>query len=145
MSAFGIILPIKEGVLCHGGIRKPDSKTSSKTISLLEWPSLSGETTAITPKVSQFGPQTGLSYHAGCLINGGNILLLVGGWDGKRRTNKVYALDLIQRCWLPMKELLEKSGTDTPSGLTSHTVTPINDNKHGELFVSSFALYHYLP
>ena len=127
MSAFGVMVPIKEGILCHGGIQKPDSKNSLNTVSFLNWTCLFDGPKYVNPQVSQFGPDTGLSHHAGCLIHGGNILLIVGGWDGKRRTNKVYALDLQELCWLPMKELLEKSGTDTPSGLTSHTATPIND------------------
>ena len=126
MSAFGVTLPIKNGILCHGGIQKPDSKKSIDSTSILNWSSLS-VFESFQPQVSQFGPDTGLSHHAGCLIHGGNILLLVGGWDGRKRTNKVYALDLVERSWLPMRELLEKSGTDTPSGLTSHTVTPINN------------------
>ena len=128
MSAFGVMLPIKDGIFCHGGIQKPDSKKSLNSTSVIAWESLSGTSKSMTPRVSQFGPDTGLSYHAGCLIHGGDVLLLIGGWDGKKRTNKVYALDLVEECWLPMKELLEKSGMDTPAGLTSHTVTPINDN-----------------
>ena len=126
MSAFGVMIPMKDGILCHGGIKKPDSKNSLDSLSILNWTSLYNNV-SITPQVLQFGPDTGLSHHAGCLIHGGDIFLLIGGWDGKRRTNKVYALDLVEKCWLPMKELLEKSGTDTPSGLTSHTVTPVND------------------
>ena len=126
MSAFGVMLPIKDGILCHGGIRKPDSKTSIDGISILNWPDLC-ETKSFQPEKPEFGPDTGLSHHAGCLLYGGHILLLVGGWDGRKRTNKVFALDLVKNCWIPLKEQLEKSGTDTPAGLTSHTVTPINN------------------
>ena len=126
MSAFGVTLPIKDGMLCHGGIQKPDCKSPMNSLSIINW-SLLTNSQFVTPQISQFGPDTGLSHHSGCLIHGGDVFLLVGGWDGRKRTNKVYALDLVEKSWLPMKELLEKSGTDTPSGLTSHTVTPIND------------------
>ena len=81
MSAFGVMVPIKEGILCHGGIQKPDSKNSLNTVSVLNWTSLFDGPKYVNPQVSQFGPDTGLSHHTGCLIHGGNILLLVGGWD----------------------------------------------------------------
>ena len=128
MSAFGVTLPTKGGIVCHGGIKKPDSKVALKTVSILKSLGASQIVKIIQPKVPQFGPETGLSHHAGCLLSSGDVLLLVGGWDGRKRTNRVYAFDLVEQCWLPMTELLEKSGTDSPSGLTSHTVTLINDN-----------------
>ena len=126
MSAFGVMIPTKDGILCHGGIQIPDSKKSMSSSSIICWSDLA-VVKSLNPQKPEFGPDTGLSHHAGCLLYGGHIFLLVGGWDGRKRTNKVYALDLVKNSWLPMTELQDKSGTGTPAGLTSHTVTPINN------------------
>jgi hypothetical protein len=130
MTAFGVIIPTKDGLLCHGGINLPDSRYALKTVSLLNWSSLSNDNDpvkSITPQGFKNGPPTGLSHHAGCLLHDGDVVLLIGGKNGSRRTNKVYALDLVRKRWIPMQECLERSGKDTPEGLTGHTATRIND------------------
>ena len=132
MVAHGVMVPIRDGVLCHGGIKTPGSKTPLKTVSLLQWTGLNDtnekdSVKLITPQGFRHGPSTGLSHHAGCLIHGGDVLIIVGGTDGRKMYNKVYALDLIEKRWLPMQECTERSGKDTPSGLTSHSVTAVND------------------
>ena len=94
MVAHGVMVPIRDGVLCHGGIKTPGSKTPLKTVSLLQWTGLNDNNEKdsvklITPQGFRHGPSTGLSHHAGCLIHGGDVLIIVGGTDGRKMYNKV--------------------------------------------------------
>jgi hypothetical protein len=59
-----------------------------------------------------------LSHHS-CVTIDNRYLLLIGGWDGKNRTSKVFAFDTVDKRWLyPTVE-----GFPSDAGLSSHTAT----------------------
>lgn len=65
-----------------------------------------------------------LSHHA-CVTIGDRYLLLIGGWDGKARTSKVFVFDTLECKWLyPSAE-----GFPSDAGLSSHTATLLNNGK----------------
>jgi hypothetical protein len=56
------------------------------------------------------------------------ILILVGGWNGKKRSNSVHAFDLKDKKWIGLKEWTGgRQRVPPPVGLSSHTATAIND------------------
>lgn len=65
-----------------------------------------------------------LSHHA-CVTINNRYLLLIGGWDGKNRTSKLYAFDTVDKKWLyPVT-----NGFPSDAGLSSHTATLLNNGK----------------
>jgi hypothetical protein len=111
------------GILVHGGVAKASSQRPLSTLILLPVESNYGSEVFLSDQ----GPN--LSHHGSCIVRsrGRDILLLVGGWTGSVRTNKVFAFDLEQRVWLTVQEDLKGAGrVDPPVGLSGHTVTSIN-------------------
>jgi hypothetical protein len=61
-------------------------------------------------------------------LNKEEILILVGGWNGKKRSNSVHAFDLKDEKWIGLKEWTGgRHRVPPPVGLSSHTATAIND------------------
>ena len=63
-----------------------------------------------------------LSHHTGNIVR--NILVLVGGWDGKNRSSTVHAFNLQTKKWIKMDQEEERS--NPPFGLSGHSTTMIN-------------------
>ena len=76
----------KEKLLVHGGLA---SSKSPPLNSLLAWSPSENKVEELQMKTR--GPA--LSHHAAALIND-DLLLLVGGWDGKTRCSKVFSFQL---------------------------------------------------
>ena len=57
------------------------------------------------------------------------MLILIGGWTGKKRSNTVHAFDVVKKGWISLKEWPDgKNRVQPPVGLSNHTATAINDN-----------------
>ena len=118
---------IDHGLLLHGGVPTATSGKPSNSLFLL-------------PKTSEFkevqlldnqGPH--LSHHQSCIAKFGieshETLILVGGWNGRTRSSKIFAFDLVTKSWSDLKE--NSKGhyrVDPPVGLSGHTANLINSS-----------------
>ena len=61
-------------------------------------------------------------------VKNGEVLILVGGWNGRKRSNSVHAFNLTDQKWICVKEWAGGRGrVPPPVGLSGHTATVIND------------------
>ena len=61
-------------------------------------------------------------------VKNGEVLILVGGWNGRKRSNSVHAFNLTDQKWICVKEWAGGRGrVPPPVGLSGHTATAIND------------------
>ncbi len=138
MTAFGATAYWKEhGLILHGGVGSPSSSKPlpGRVLEVLPFENLSSNSN-VTKSLNSPGEAPfdhGLSHHAACVLpsalKGHAVLLLVGGWTGRIRSNAVHAFDLQDSQWLPLVEEKSAPGrTDPPVGLSSHTATTINKN-----------------
>ena len=72
-----------------------------------------------------------LSHHAGAVLPAplDHLLVVVGGWDGRRRTSDVRLYSLKDQKWIKLKETppsMDDSRYNAPVGLSNHTVDVIN-------------------
>jgi len=74
-------------------------------------------------KTKSQGPSR--SHHT-CVALNDVLICIVGGWDGKKRTNDVWLFDVRKSEWT---ELKPEPKSDPPAGLSSHTCTLMNDNQ----------------
>ncbi|XP_061181620.1 kelch domain-containing protein 9-like [Saccostrea echinata] len=101
----------------HGGVESMDSKTPSNRLYQLS--SSEGAWTELS-----FPGSPSLSHHAAVDIND-RYIILIGGWNGKSRSSKIYAFDTEKQQWT------EPTVTGFPEdgGLSSHTATVLNSGK----------------
>lgn len=64
--------------------------------------------------------------HHKCVMMNSKWACLIGGWDGKRRTTEVWALNMDNFEW---KLLTANSSNVPPAGLSSHTCTTVTSNE----------------
>ena len=108
---------VKEGMLVHGGINKVECK---KPLNNLYFFSFESEIWSdITTEKSPL-----LSHHA-CVVLDNRWLVLVGGWDGRRRRSDINVYDSVKREWVSCKT----NGFPDGSGLSSHSATLLENGK----------------
>ena len=61
-----------------------------------------------------------VSHHAATVIRG-RFILIIGGWNGRKRCADVFCFDIVEQFWRHIPE----SG-DVPVGLSSHTATLVS-------------------
>lgn len=104
----------------HGGVETKDGKTPSNKLYLL-----SGSGGSWTEQSHPGSPS--LSHHTAVAL-GDRYIILIGGWNGKARSSKVYAFDTEKQLWTePTVEGFPEDG-----GLSSHTSTPLSS---GEILI----------
>ena len=115
----------KHGLLVHGGVLTPSSTKPISSLLLYTFESNFNTYLCINDQ----GPS--LSHHASCFVNNleNDFLVIIGGWTGQLRTNKVCAFNLEKKQWIQLEE--DKNGRsrcDSPVGLSGHTATAINSS-----------------
>ena len=113
----------QNGVLIHGGVPSALSQKPSNRLVLLT----SASFFQSVQLLDDHGPS--LSHHASCLVKyeDHEILVLIGGWTGRLRTNKVFAFDLHTKLWIDLQENPQgQHRVDPPIGLSGHTATKVN-------------------
>lgn len=111
---------IGNGFYIHGGIKEcgstsPSNKLYKMDLSSYQW-----------MEIHETGSPS-LSHHA-CVVLENRYMVLIGGWDGRRRVSKVHVFDTQEKRWLQMRE----SGFPEGAGLSSHTATLLSS---GEILV----------
>ncbi|XP_062620735.1 kelch domain-containing protein 9-like [Saccostrea cucullata] len=101
----------------HGGVETMDSKTPSNRLYQLScsertWTELS------------FPGSPFLSHHAAVELND-RFIILIGGWNGKSRSSKVYVFDIEKQQWTEPRV----TGFPEDGGLSSHTATVLSTGK----------------
>ena len=104
-------------VFLHGGL--PSLQQSGQPLSSLVMWSPQANTVTL---VDTAGPA--LSHHTANLV--GDVMVLTGGWDGKNRSSKVQAFNLVTRQWLTLEHLDNISRP--PFGLSGHTTTRVRSS-----------------
>ena len=103
----------------HGGIDKKGATTPLKGFHRLD---VSGD--AALWEVVRAPGSPSLSHHAAAVLEN-RYLALVGGWNGQRRCTDMSLYDTIEEKWIAVKV----TGFPVGGGLSSHTVTRLNDNR----------------
>ncbi|XP_078276526.1 kelch domain-containing protein 9-like isoform X2 [Rhinoraja longicauda] len=90
-----------------------------------------GEGVVLTPSLAVEGVVRGgpARSHHGTAVLQGRSLLLVGGWDGRRRISDLHAIELGSPEPGPWRALQQKAGTQSPVGLSGHTVTQLTERR----------------
>ncbi|KAJ8322028.1 hypothetical protein KUTeg_000499 [Tegillarca granosa] len=104
----------------HGGISKKDSTEPSDKLYKLELSSLTWS------EINEPNSPA-LSHHA-CVPLENRYMVLIGGWNGKARTSKIFVYDTQKNVWLFPKS----SGFPEDAGLSSHTASLLSK---GEIII----------
>jgi hypothetical protein len=70
------------------------------------------------------GDSPTLSYHRCVVMNGGQYIVTIGGWDGSKRKSDVYVFDVANTTW----HQTNASGFPSDGGLNNHAVIPFKSN-----------------
>jgi len=65
-----------------------------------------------------------LSYHRCVVMNDGQYIVTIGGWDGSKRKSDVYVFDVINTTW----HQTNAPGFPSDGGLNNHAVIPFKSN-----------------
>ena len=104
----------------HGGIETKDGKAPSNKLYQLN---SSGES---WKELSSPGSPS-LSHHQAVALSD-RYIILVGGWNGRARSSKIYAFDTEKQLWMEPTV----SGFPEDGGLSSHTATALSS---GEILI----------
>ena len=99
----------------HGGITKYRSTTPTNKLYCLNF------STMIWDEVRQPGSPT-LSHHA-CVTMDNRYMILIGGWNGHKRTTGIYIFDTKDKIWYFPTD----SGFSDGAGLSSHAARVLSD------------------
>eukprot|EP00794_Sanderia_malayensis_P009310 gene9310-10292_t len=128
---------IGNSIYIHGGINISNQvfsdlykydipcKTWSKIETLVVGPSCRGTRPGETLPFLTEGKcsERGLSHHSAVIFKQ-RYIVLIGGWNGKKRTSEVFFFDKLSCHWYKAKN----SG-DVPVGLSSHTSNLVSENE----------------
>ena len=118
--AFHVGAIIRGALYIHGGISDIQSTKPSNLLYRLDL------TSTMWTQIRTPGSPS-LSHHA-AVVSGDRYLILIGGWDGRRRTSNVNVYDTNDDCWRCMTH----SGFPDGAGLSSHTA---NHLVNGDILV----------
>lgn len=139
-AAFHVGCIVRGSLFLHGGITNLKSTVPSNQFYRLD------PHTTTWQQIRTPGSPS-LSHHA-CTVADNRYILLIGGWDGKKRCADVNAYDVQEDEWLHMAH----SGFPEGAGLSSHTASALNNGeiliigregslriqrKHGSAFILS--------
>ncbi|XP_005099748.1 kelch domain-containing protein 9 [Aplysia californica] len=139
-AAFHIGAVIRGALYVHGGILESGSTKPSNQLFRMDL------TSTMWAELRTPGSPA-LSHHA-AVVSEDRYLILIGGWDGKRRTADVNVFDAQEDKWLKM----EHTGFPEGAGLSSHTACQLINGdviivgregslriqkKHGNVFILS--------
>jgi hypothetical protein len=119
------------GLLCHGGLKEPFDRQPQNQVFFVS--DKSAEDLVLT-EIQTSNPEKSpsLSHHASVFISG-RFYVIIGGWNGRQRTNKIYILDLESREWLNVPSLLRER--QAPVGLSSHSASLWTSSERGHEIV----------
>ena len=109
----GII--VDSTLYAHGGINRAGSTQPLNGLHRFDFSSLLWEEVRCSGSPA-------LSHHAAILLQNRH-LLLIGGWNGKKRTSDIHCFDVKDQKW----RVLETTGFPEGAGLSSHTATLLGD------------------
>lgn len=106
----------------HGGVRTRADHSPSNRMYKFENNSWMDITTPDSPA---------LSYHRCVVMNNGQYIVTIGGWDGSKRKSDVYVFDLAKNVW----HQAQTSGFPSDGGLNNHAVIQLRNNETNVLVV----------
>jgi hypothetical protein len=102
----------------HGGVKTRGDHTPSNRMYKFQNNTWIEITTADSPA---------LSYHRCVVMNDGEYIVTIGGWDGSKRKSDVYVFDVANTTW----HQTHAPGFPSDGGLNNHAVIPLKSNdKH---------------
>ncbi|CAL1536477.1 unnamed protein product [Lymnaea stagnalis] len=110
-AAFHVSSVIDNTLYIHGGMQDVSSKFPSNQFFKLNL------TSTVWEQIRTPGSPA-LSHHAAVVLEN-RYMVLIGGWDGRKRVANLHAYDTQMNQWLK----LEHSGFPDGAGLSSHTAT----------------------
>lgn len=106
----------------HGGVRTRADHSPSNRMYKFENNSWTDITTPDSPA---------LSYHRCVVMNNGQYIVTIGGWDGSKRKSDVYVFDLTKNVW----HQAQTSGFPSDGGLNNHAIIQLRNNETNVLVV----------
>lgn len=106
----------------HGGVRTRSDHSPSNRMYKYENHSWTDITTPDSPA---------LSYHRCVVMNNGQFIVTIGGWDGSKRKSDVYVFDLTKNIW----HQGQAPGFPSDGGLNNHSVIQMRNNETHVLVV----------
>ncbi|CAG5126769.1 unnamed protein product [Candidula unifasciata] len=116
-AAFHVGGVVNDVLYIHGGIQEAGSNQPSNQFYKLDLKTTFWE--EIHTPGSPF-----LSHHAAVVLED-RYLLLIGGWDGRKRGSELHVYDSQEDKWSQMKQ----SGFPLGAGLSNHTANKLSDGK----------------
>lgn len=107
-------------LVVYGGTKSADLREGPLGEAVVLAPSL------VVEGVVRGGPARS---HHGTAVLQGRWLLLVGGWDGRRRLTDLHAIELGSPEPGTWRALQQEAGTLSPVGLSGHTVTQLTERR----------------
>ena len=120
--AFFASCVINDVLYIHGGVRtRADHAPSNRMFTLTnhQWTELS---TLNSPS---------LSYHRCVVMNNGQYIVTIGGWDGSKRKADVYVYDVENKTW----HSTNAPGFPSDGGLNNHAVIPLKREENTFLVI----------
>jgi hypothetical protein len=77
------------------------------------------------------GDSPSLSYHRCVVMNDGQYIVTIGGWDGSKRKADVYVFDVVNATW----HQTYAPGFPSDGGLNNHAVIPLKSNDRNILVI----------
>lgn len=120
--AFFASCVIDDTFYIHGGIRVRGDHAPSNGMFKFQNQRWTEITSADSPS---------LSYHRCVVMNGGQYIVTIGGWDGSKRKSDVYVFDVAKNTWHPA----QATGFPSDGGLNNHAVIPMRSNETNILVI----------
>ena len=129
--SFHTSTPVGEGIYIHGGLDNDNHILSNMyrfNTNTKHWTKVEARDSSLRKKpagLASLQPceEPCLSHH--CAINYKNeYIILIGGWNGKKRTSGVFVFEISSLTWYTM----DLSG-EIPVGLSSHTVNFVSEDE----------------
>ena len=120
--AFFASCVINDILYIHGGVRIRGDHAPSNRMFKFQNNTWTDITTGDSPS---------LSYHRCVVMNGGQYIVTIGGWDGSKRKSDVYVFDVANTTW----HQAQAPGFPSDGGLNNHAVIPFRSNETNVLVI----------